>query len=128
LNVPMLRSLRRIASPIAVLTLAATAALSGANVVPHAGACHDDCAPAVVAHDASLHQVQSGTTTASTEPEHCLVCHWARSFRLKNETRIVLASQGIGRVLVRVSTVPVPRSTSVVLPPLRSPPSVPPVA
>lgn len=38
------------------------------------------CAPQLVVHDHGAHRVEAHEP-APTAPEHCLLCHWAQSFR-----------------------------------------------
>lgn len=39
-----------------------------------------DCTPTLVVHDHGAHRIDAGSETAPAA-EHCLLCHWAQSFR-----------------------------------------------
>jgi hypothetical protein len=41
-----------------------------------------DCFDGFVLHDHSAHHARFGTPTASSAPEHCVICHWLRTFRI----------------------------------------------
>src|SRR5215207_10146784 len=50
----------------------------------HAQSNHD-AFPASLEHDASAHRFQGDAPEAPPHPLHCLVCHWARTFRPRPE-------------------------------------------
>jgi hypothetical protein len=76
----MLRLLRLRSSSLLVASVLCTSVgLSTIGVLGH-GAEHDGL-PAVVQHDAAAHAFQADPGATVAHPLHCLVCHWARSFR-----------------------------------------------
>ena len=86
----MVRALRRsrLVSLIAVLLLC--------TAIPSAlPLWHDDgddplCAPQLVVHDHNAHRIEA-SESAPAQSEHCLLCHWAQSFRSATTgTRFVL--------------------------------------
>jgi len=93
--------------------------------MPHAAGVHydPDCDLVVVAHDASAHRIDSSGPTQAERPEHCLACHWGRSFRPGVD------ADGVGAPLVETTVAVVPAFPSVhgrapvAQPPLRSPPA-----
>ncbi|MBI4264155.1 MAG: hypothetical protein HY657_07255 [Acidobacteria bacterium] len=100
------------------------ATLGGSLAAPHPDDCHDaTCAAVAVAHDASAHQIRAARSDAESHPLHCLVCHWARSFRPRTEARVLPtpAHQPATRVHVDVFTFS--SATQAAQPPLRSPPA-----
>jgi hypothetical protein len=120
----MLKWFRARASCIAmaVLTSLATLGISLAGV--HPDDCHDDCIVAVI-HDASAHEIGADTRNTDSPPLHCLVCHWARSFRPRSEVVFVAApisATGIWTNVEIYTAAPVAPSAQ---PPLRSPPASP---
>jgi hypothetical protein len=107
---------------VAVLASLASLGISLAGV--HPDDCHDECI-VVVVHDASAHQVGSGSSAPDAPPLHCLVCHWARSFRPRGEVIIVaapVAATGIWTHVAIFTAAPVAPAAQ---PPLRSPPASP---
>lgn len=118
----MLRWFRLHASRLAAILLVSVGALDGALLSPHADDCHDACVPSVVEHDASAHRWQGSTPDEDAHPLHCLVCHWARSFRPNTETRIVSALAAPAGVPIHVAPFTVAHSSPAAQPPLRSPP------
>ena len=110
---------------VAALLLVAVVALGGSMATPHPNDCHDAaCAGLVVPHDASAHEFRGAAAAdAGAHAQHCLVCHWARSFRPHTEIRFVSAPAHDSGVRVHVDLVPVVALTTIAQPPLRSPPS-----
>lgn len=105
---------------LSILSMAATVGTS------HASDCHDAaCAPIAVQHDASAHQFRAATQDAGSHPLHCLVCHWARSFRPHIEVRFVPAPAMLAGVRIHVESFTVAPVTTAAQPPLRSPPASP---
>ena len=93
--------------------------------LPHvSGAHHDsDFEIVVIAHDASSHRFSSDGSAQPVRPDHCLACHWGRSFRPGAESR-ALSAPVEETTLVLASAQPfVPVRAPVAQPPLRSPPA-----
>jgi hypothetical protein len=112
------------ASGVAAMLLLSLATLGVSFYGPHAADCHDaDCGTILVAHDASAHRLRSNTSTADTHPLHCLVCHWARSFRPQIKTTFVAAPAASTGIPVHFDLITVARRAQVAQPSLRSPPS-----
>lgn len=120
----MLRWFRVRASQIAATLLVSVTALGGSLLAPHPIDCHDACAVAVT-HDASAHRVHANVPETEDHPLHCLVCHWARSFRPQTETRFVPAPAAQAGTRVHVVVFTVAPADQVAQPPLRSPPTPP---
>ena len=95
--------------------------------LPHAtGAGHDpDCAIVIVAHDAAAHQMRAPGLDDTTQPVHCLACHWARSFRPRAEATYMPAVADDVRTPLHLDVAPVAAANTVAQPPLRSPPLAP---
>ena len=122
----MLQWFRVKGSRIAALAIASLIAANGAAITLHGDDCHDGpCA--FVQHDASAHRI-GASTNEGAEPNHCLVCHWARSFRLRTEARGLTLPVAEARDLVHVEYVTAAVSAPVAQPPLRSPPTSPAVS
>jgi len=124
LKFAMLQWFRVHASCVAGALLVSLTALGGSLVAPHPIDCHDACA-ATVTHDASAHRVRADVPDAESHPLHCLVCHWARSFRPHTETRFLHAPAIQAGTRVHIVVTPVAHAAPVAQPPLRSPPSSP---
>jgi len=108
----------------AIVVLASLASLGISLSGVHPDDCHDDCM-VVVVHDASAHHVSSGSSAPDAPPLHCLVCHWARSFRPRSEAVFVAAPVAATGIWINVeiyTAAPVAPSAQ---PPLRSPPASP---
>jgi hypothetical protein len=123
----MLTWFRVNASGIAVTALLSFWGTGGAFGVLHEAGCHDDCA-GIVAHDASAHHVRTAATSGDQHPLHCLVCHWARSFRPHTEGRILSAPAVQPGISVHVEYFTASSHAPAAQPPLRSPPASPAVA
>jgi hypothetical protein len=122
----MLSWFRSTASGVAATLLMSLATLGVSLYAPHPVDCHDaECGTILVAHDASAHRVGANTSTADTHPLHCLVCHWARSFRPHITTTFVATPAAYAGIRLHFDFIPVARNTQVAQPPLRSPPSSP---
>lgn len=120
----MLRWFRLHASRVATTLLVSVIAVGGSMVSPHPEDCHDAaCTPGAVVHDASAHQIGGARPSADSHPLHCLVCHWARSFRPRTEIRFVSAPAAQAGVRIHVESFTVAPVTTVAQPPLRSPPA-----
>ena len=115
---------RSCARHIAATLLVSVIALGGSLAAPHADDCHDAaCHPGAVPHDASAHAFTAPSQDDGAHPLHCLVCHWARSFRPPTEVRFVSAPAIQAGTRLHVESFTVARATTVAQPPLRSPPS-----
>jgi hypothetical protein len=111
---------------IAATLLLSLAALHVSVSSPHGDDCHDaGCIATIVEHDAAAHRAEAPSTTVDSRPLHCLVCHWAQSFRPRI-TRTFVATLAVqASIYVDFDLVPVGRNTQVAQPPLRSPPASP---
>jgi hypothetical protein len=123
-----MRWFRLHASRTAIVAMLSLVALGASAAVPHEDDCHDaTCSSIVVVHDASAHAITASDAQTSHAP-HCLVCHWARSFRPRTEARVVTAPAQEPGTTLHVEYVTAGTSTSVAQPSLRSPPSAPDLA
>jgi hypothetical protein len=119
----MLHWFRLKASCLAATVLVSLGAMGISLLAPHPLDCHDgDCEIGVV-HDASAHRIGTADRPTTGEPFHCLVCHWARSFRPNTETRYVASPGTQTRIRVTVVTVTASPAAPLAQPPLRSPPA-----
>jgi hypothetical protein len=108
---------------LGAMLLASLATFGGSIVIPHGDECHDGCVRLFVQHDASAHRFQGAASATHAHPLHCLVCHWARSFRPRQEVTFHAAPVDESRPRVHVEfVVPTPAALAA-LPPLRSPPN-----
>jgi len=92
--------------------------------MPHMGGAHHDLDLdiIVVAHDASAHHVSDGQIQ-SARSEHCLACHWGRSFRPGAEPSN-LSAPLTETTVARISQQPfIPGRAPIAQPSLRSPPA-----
>jgi hypothetical protein len=122
----MLHWFRVRASSIAAVAAIALGVAIGSSAVPHEDDCHD-AACTVVEHDASAHRI-GAPAGSSDEPLHCLVCHWARSFRPRTEARILPTPAAEPGTTIHLEYFTAAVSAPVAQPPLRSPPSSPALA
>jgi len=93
--------------------------------MPHMdGAHHDpDCDIIIVAHDASAHHVNRGRPVQHERSEHCLACHWGRSFKPGVESG-ALKAPIVETIVASVPDQPfVPSRAPVAQPSLRAPPA-----
>ena len=120
----MLKRFRAGASCIAVAVLVSLASLGTSLVGVHPEDCHDECLVAVV-HDASAHQISSGASAPEAPPLHCLVCHWARSFRPRSQAVFVAAPVAATGIWINVEIFTAATVAPSAQPPLRSPPASP---
>ena len=117
------------ARTVAATLLVSLTSLGMSLYAPHSADCHDpDCETVLVAHDASAHRVTAAPAAAETHPLHCLVCHWARSFRPRIEVRFLTTPAAQAGAVVHVEFFTAAVSAPVAQPPLRSPPSSPDLA
>lgn len=93
--------------------------------MPHmAGAHYDpDCDILVVAHDASAHHMNGGGAAENGRPEHCLACHWGRSFRPGAESSALKVPVAESTVAFVPDQSFIPSRAPLAQPPLRSPPA-----
>jgi len=98
------------------------AAMGFSAASPHADDCHDSCATPFVEHDASAHRI-TAPEAADSHPLHCLVCHWARSFRPRTEARVLTTPASAPGITLHIEYFTAAVSAPVAQPPLRSPPA-----
>ena len=111
------------ASRIATAAMLSLAAVGVSVAAPHDDDCHDAaCHPFAVEHDASAHRI-TAPAAADSHPLHCLVCHWARSFRPRTESRVLPTPAVEPGITVHVEYFTAAVSASVAQPSLRAPPS-----
>jgi hypothetical protein len=123
----MLQWFRIRAPHVAALAIAVLVGSGGLSVIPHQDDdCHESLC-AFVQHDASAHRIAAQREPSAAHPDHCLVCHWTRSFRLRTETRVLTHHVSEVRELRHVDPLTVAVSAPVAQPPLRSPPPASPV-
>jgi hypothetical protein len=116
----MLRWFRLHASRVAAIAIAAMAAAGGSAIRPHTDDCHDGpCS--LVQHDASAHRI-GGAQTTDAPPLHCVVCHWAQSFRPRPEPRVTYVPAVSASSWVAIAFLTASVSTLLAQPPLRAPP------
>ena len=109
----------------AVVVLASLASLGISLAGPHEDECHDaECFGAIV-HDPADHQIAADTSRDEAPPLHCLVCHWARSFRPHGETAFVAAPVAVAGPWINVEIYTAAPVAPAAQPPLRSPPASP---
>lgn len=112
------------AQRIAGALLVSIVALGGSMAAPHLDDCHDvSCAALPVSHDADAHAFRAAPEADAAHPLHCLVCHWARSFRPPTEVRFISLPSIQAGTRVHLEPFTVARSTVAAQPPLRSPPA-----
>ena len=122
----MMTWFRAQARSVAATLLLSLATLGVSFYAPHPADCHDvACGAILVAHDASAHRLTANPSAAETHPRHCLVCHWARSFRPRIEVRFLTAPAATPGVTIHVEYFTAAVTARVAQPPLRSPPSSP---
>ena len=122
----MLRWFRAHTARIAFATLSSLLSLGASALSSHGDDCHDTvCLPMAVEHDANAHRFVAPPTGVDAPHLHCLVCHWARSFRPNITTKAVATPAVLVRAFVHFDLVAIARNAQVALPPLRSPPSSP---
>ena len=120
----MLRWFRVQSSSVATALLVSVTALGGSLVAPHPLDCHEACV-VLVTHDASAHQIRADVAETDAHPLHCLVCHWARSFRPQTETRFFPAPAAQAGTRIHLVVFTAAPAAQVAQPPLRSPPASP---
>ena len=122
----MLRWFRDRAPRLALLAIVVLGAAGGSAATPHQDDCHDaGCAS--VRHDASAHRITAPTGT-SGEPIHCVVCHWARSFRPRTESRVLPTPAEAPGIVLHIESFAAVVTATAAQPPLRSPPASPALA
>jgi hypothetical protein len=114
---------------IATFALVAMAVVGGSAVVPHEDDCHDvACQSIAVIHDASAHRVGVASFPEEDHALHCVLCHWARTFRPRPEARVVSSSSAAAPLALTLQLFVTAAGAPVSQPPLRSPPAFPSVA
>ena len=109
----------------AVVVLASLASLGISLAGPHDDECHDAECFAAIAHDSSDHQIAADPSRDEAPPLHCVVCHFARSFRLHSETVFVAAPAAVAGLWINVEIYTAAPVAPAAQPPLRSPPASP---
>ena len=109
----------------AVVVLASLASLGISLAGPHDDECHDAECFAAIVHDASDHQIAADPSRDHAPPLHCLVCHWARSFRPHSEMAFVAAPVAVTGPWTNVEIYTAAPVAPAAQPPLRSPPASP---
>jgi len=111
------------ASRVAAVALLSLAFAGLSAAAPHEDDCHDACQLMAVEHDASAHRI-TAPAAADDHPLHCLVCHWARSFRSpRAEARVVAAPAADPGISLLADSLAAAIHAPVAQPPLRSPPA-----
>jgi hypothetical protein len=125
----MLHQVRRRLRVLAAAVLVSVSALGTWSTVAHGLDCHDaECAPVMVAHDASAHAFRSATLPAGERDVHCVLCHWTRAFGAPVHS-VAVEPFVVGRPLaIPPPDVSVAWLVAASQPPLRAPPSAPLVA
>ena len=119
----MLRWFRVHASRVAFMALVSFAVLGASTVTPHEDDGHDvGCGAMAVEHDASAHRIGGPSTEGGLHPLHCLVCHWARSFRPRTETKFLSTPPADAGTTIHVELFTAAASSPAAQPPARSPP------
>ena len=119
----MLSWFRAHASRIATTAIVSLATLGASAVSPHVDDCHDSaCLTMAVEHDADAHRFTAPPTGTDSHPLHCLVCHWARSFRPRTETRVLLTSVAETGTVLHIELFTAAVAAPAAQPPLRAPP------
>jgi len=122
----MLNWFRSTASNVAATLLLSLAPLGVSASLPHEADCHDaGCWAIVVEHDAAAHRIAAPSSSLDPHPLHCLVCHWARSFRPPIATKFVATPAVYTGIRVHLDVITVARRAQIAQPPLRSPPASP---
>lgn len=122
----MLRWCRVHASRIAVAAILSLTAAGVSAVAPHEDDCHDaGCRAMAVEHDAAAHRMGAPPAAADALPLHCLVCHWARSFRPRTEARILSTPVAEAGTTLHVEFFTAAAAAPAAQPPLRAPPASP---
>ena len=112
---------RRATAQVLCVALLAVSIASGVHT---SGDRDADCAILLVAaHDASAHSFRESSSLPDEHPLHCLACHWARSFRPCAETGSLTAPDDDPGARFLAEALPIPVSSTVAQPPLRSPPA-----
>ena len=109
----------------AFVVLASLASLGISLAGPHDDECHDAECFAAIVHDAADHQITADPSRDEAPPLHCLVCHWARSFRPHTDTAFVAAPVAAAGPWINVEIYTAAPVAPAAQPPLRSPPAAP---
>jgi hypothetical protein len=122
----MLNRLRERSACLAALLAAFLAAVGS----PHSTDPRHDSDRAIVAagfvaHSETDHRLKAPATDSDTHESHCVMCHFARSFRPRTDTRVVGAASVRPSVYHPAEAVSAPSAALTAQPPLRSPPASP---
>lgn len=107
-------------APVAAALLVSHLSLT----LPHVADPHHDPDGAFL-HDPYAHNLAADAPDDGSTPPHCVVCHFARTFRLRTESHALPAPTTASGAYLHLDVVAVPRPATVAQPPLRSPPSSP---
>ena len=122
----MLRWFRVHASRIALAAIVSLTGVGTSAISPHEDDCHDPaCRAMAVEHDAAAHHLTAPPAGGDAHPLHCLVCHWARSFRPRTEVRTLSTPVAEAGTIVHVELFTAAAAAPAAQPPLRSPPASP---
>jgi hypothetical protein len=123
----LLRKARKRAWSTAVLVLVSFLSTTASQAIGgHGVGEHDlECAPAVeLSHDESAHRLSGPAAGESNHPLHCLVCHWARSFRPSPDSVRHNAPILEAHAAVHLDPVHAPRAIDSAQLALRAPPAI----
>jgi len=121
----MLSWFRVNASRIAVTAITALTSVGLSAVSPHVDDCHDaGCFAFAVDHDAAAHVI-AASPKSDDAPQHCLVCHLVRSFRLGAEAHVESTPAADAGTTMHVPRFIHPESALAAQLPARAPPSLP---
>lgn len=131
----MLGWVRNQSPKVAAILLLSLVTASASEAMPsHAEASHDDHGLSAGStflaepHNEADHELRANVPSDVAHPLHCLVCHWARTFRPLASPSAEIAPDLESRYHVQLSVVPAPRGAAAVQLTLRSPPASPSVA
>lgn len=113
---------RERARHLALVVFMSLGVAGGLSLAPHVDDCHDAGSLTFVEHDAAAHRFSGALPAAGDHPLHCLVCHWARSFRLRPGAVAVGVPAVDVTLRVHVEQVAAPRLDPIIQRSLRSPP------
>ncbi len=125
----MLHRIRPHLRALAAAVLVSVSVLGAWSTFAHGLDCfdHDDGVVAVVVHDASAHVFSSAAPADEDRPIHCVLCHWTRGFGPSVQSVAAATSPIVRTFAIPVDAATVPRLVAAAQPPLRAPPSVPPL-
>jgi hypothetical protein len=122
----MRQMVRQHARRIAATLLASLLATTISQALPaHGLTAHDSaCAPLLaLAHDEASHRLAAPLADEAGHPNHCLVCHLARTFRPSPHINRHNAPDLASRAVIHVASVAAPRAVDATPISLRAPPA-----